>query len=94
MPKWLLDTKDGDKIALILLFTGVFMVIAGATVTFLAILYLREEARLDRAIIALAGVGSQGSGLVTAGMGVLRFQQKSPTNGSSTPTPPTGGSTP
>lgn len=92
MPKWLQDTKDGDKIGLLLLFTGVILVVLGATVTLFAIVYLKEETRLDRAIIALAGVGAQGSGLVTAGMGVLRFQSKG--NGTDTPPPPTPPETP
>ena len=77
MWNWLKETKDGDKIALFLLLTGVFMLFAGTGVMLFAIFKIDNEAKLDRALLALAGIGSQGSGLITAGMGVLRFQQKS-----------------
>lgn len=86
MPTWFQETKDGDKIALLLLFTGVVLLILGTMAILAVILWLHDEGRVDRAIVAIGALGAQGSGLITAAMGVLRFQQKAPSNGTATTT--------
>lgn len=76
MGEWFKDTKDGDKIALLLLFTGVALLLAGTGAVLLLVFHVSEETKLDRAILAVTALGAQGSGLITAAMGVLRFQSK------------------
>lgn len=88
MPNWFRDTKDGDKIALLLLFVGIGLLMAGTGVILFVIFYMKDETRLDRAIIAVSAVSAQGNGLVTAAMGVLRFQSKT-TGSSQEPQPAT-----
>jgi hypothetical protein len=85
MPRWFTGLKDGDRVALLLILGGILLVVLGSIATFAAIILLKEEARIDRAIVALAGLGSQGGGLVTAGMGVLKL-----TSQNTPPSPPAG----
>ena len=78
---FLKDTKDGDKIALLLLYSGLFLLLLGTGAILLVIFHVDNEAKLDRALLSLTALGAQGSGLVTAAMGVLRFQSKPGANG-------------
>lgn len=68
------------------------LLLVGTGAILLLVFYIREETRLDRAILAVTAVGSQGSGLVTAAMGVLRFQSKSATTMTTRPGHPGGDS--
>jgi len=86
MSRWFNNLKDGDRVALILIGIGLTFVLIGSMATFGAILFVKEDARIDRSIVALAVLGSQGGGLITAGMGVLKLRD----NGTSQTTPPAG----
>jgi len=72
------NTKDSDKIALLLLYTGILLVVMGAYTGVYFILHLEDVARLDRALLAVAAIGSTGVSLITAASIVLRFQSKTP----------------
>lgn len=86
MGRWLKDVKDADKVGLLLLFTGLFIVFIGTAFTVFVVFHVQNENILDRVLVSVALLTSQGSGLVTAAMGVLRFQSKS--NGSTDTTIP------
>ena len=74
---WFLhETKDSDKIALLLLYTGIILVIMGAATGVYLILHIENEMRLDRALLAVAAIGTTGVSLITAASIVLRFQSK------------------
>jgi hypothetical protein len=98
MGSWLKDVKDADKVGLMLLFTGLLITFIGTGFTVVIVFYVKEENIMDRVLVAIATLTAQGTGLVTAAMGVLRFQSKgdSPpvvdkvttTVASSTPLPP------
>jgi hypothetical protein len=89
MGGWLKDVKDADKVGLLLLYTGLLVSFIGTIFTVAVIFYIKEENVLDRVLVSVAILTSQGTGLVTAAMGVLRFQSKGDTAGSPTsPVPP------
>ena len=77
MGGWLKDVKDADKVGLLLLYTGLFVSLVGTCFTIFIVFHVKDENTLDRVLVAIAGLTAQGAGLVTAAMGVLRFQSKS-----------------
>ena len=77
MNGWLKDVKDADKVGLMLLFTGLFITFLGTVFTVWVVFHVQNENILDRVLVSIAVLTSQGTGLVTAAMGVLRFQSKS-----------------
>jgi hypothetical protein len=81
------DVKDSDKVGLLLLFTGLLVTFLGTTFSVLVAFWVHQETTLDRVLVTVGILTSQGTGLVTAAMGVLRFQTK--TNGAS-PAPNNG----
>jgi hypothetical protein len=76
MGSWLKDVKDADKVGLMLLFTGLMITFLGTAFTVVIVFYVKEENIMDRVLVAVATLTAQGTGLVTAAMGVLRFQSK------------------
>lgn len=87
---WLKDVKDSDKVGLMILYTGLF-VTALATGCYLLVVFHHglDETVMDRAMSAIKDFFGIGLSLVTAAMGVLRFQSK---NGNDqTQNPPAGG---
>jgi hypothetical protein len=76
MGGWLKDVKDADKVGLLLLFTGLLISVLGTAFTVWVAFHIKDENILDRVLVAVAGLTAQGGGLVTAAMGVLRFQSK------------------
>lgn len=83
---FLKDIKDADKVGLLLLFTGLGITTMGTVFTVWVVFHVANENILDRVLVAIAVLTSQGTGLVTAAMGVLRFQSKS--NGTPPSEPP------
>lgn len=83
MGEWFKDVKDSDKVGLLLLFTGLAVTGIGTLFAVLIVFHVKEEGTLDRVLLTIGILTSQGTGLVTAAMGVLRFQSK--TNGNSDP---------
>lgn len=81
--KFLSDVKDADKVGLLLLFTGLFITFLGTAFTVFVVFHVQSENVLDRVLVSVAVLTSQGTGLVTAAMGVLRFQSKGNGNGNS-----------
>jgi hypothetical protein len=77
MSGWLSDVKDSDKVGLLLLFTGLSVSLLGTVAAMFILFYMRNESNIDRGLAVVATLGAQGGGLVTAAMGVLRFQSKS-----------------
>jgi len=84
---WLKDVKDSDKVGLLLLYTGVFVTFL-ATVGYMAVIFHGglTEALIDQALSSIKDFFAVGLSLVTAAMGVLRFQSKS--NGTTPPEAP------
>jgi hypothetical protein len=76
MGGWLKDVKDADKVGLLLLFTGLAITTLGTGFTVFIVFRVTNENILDRVLVSIALLTSQGTGLVTAAMGVLRFQSK------------------
>lgn len=76
MGSWLKDVKDADKVGLLLLFTGLSITFLGTAFTVWVVFHVQNENILDRVLVSIAVLTSQGTGLVTAAMGVLRFQSK------------------
>lgn len=78
MFKWLADIKEGDKVSLLLLYTGILVLIVGVAGTCVMVFMVHNETILDKVIGIVATLTAQGSGLVTAAMGFLRLQPKTP----------------
>jgi hypothetical protein len=76
MGGWLKDVRDSDKVGLMLLYTGLGVSVLGCGFTIFIVFHVKDENILDRVLVAIAGLSAQGAGLVTAAMGVLRFQSK------------------
>ena len=84
MTRWLPDVKDGDKVGLMILYTGL-LTCGLATCGYLFIVYhsgTLYEAVEDRALAGIKDFFGIGFSLITAAMGALRFQSK---NGNGTP---------
>lgn len=82
---WFLrDVKDSDKVGLLLLYTGIFVTFL-STLGYLLIIFHPglTEGTMDRALSSVKDFFAVGLSLVTAAMGVLRFQSKS--NGTTPP---------
>jgi hypothetical protein len=84
---WLNDVKDADKVGLLLLYTGIGCC-AAATASYMLIIFHPglTETTIDRALSGVKDFFAVGLSLVTAAMGVLRFQSKS--NGGAPPAEP------
>lgn len=83
---WFKDVKDADKVGLLLLYTGISVSFV-ATLAYLYIVYHSAtlyEAVEDRALSGVKDFFGIGLSLITAAMGVLRFQSKSDSNNSKT----------
>lgn len=91
MFQWLANIKEGDKVSLLLLYTGLAILILGVTGTCVMVFAVHNDTTLDKVIGIVATLTAQGSGLVTAAMGFLRLQPKQPDgNGKANPpAPPT-----
>ena len=81
MAWFLKDTKESDKIALMILYTGIALVVgASGGWAWLALRHLEAQVYVQ-AVDACKTVVSLGSGLVTSAAIVLRFQSKPNGNG-------------
>ena len=76
MSGWLKDVKDADKVALLLLGVGLLVMVLSTCFTVFIVFHIKDETILDRVLVAIAGLSSQGGGLITAAMGILRLQSK------------------
>jgi hypothetical protein len=83
------DIKDSDKVALLILFVGIF-VTGTACFTGVKIIFSgATEGMVDRALSTVKDFFAVGSGLITAAVFALRLQPK-PTSGTSLTTTTTG----
>jgi hypothetical protein len=89
MNGWLKDIKDSDKVGLLLLYTGL-LTTAAATLSYMVIIFHAglSEATVDRALSGVKDFFAVGLSLITAAMGVLRFQSKGVQDTSPQPKPP------
>jgi len=75
--RWLGDVKDSDKVALLVLYSGLIVVLfataAGLAVTFHA---GANEALVDRSLSIVKDLFGVGVSLITGACLVLRFQSK------------------
>ena len=78
MGKWLDEVKDSDRVALLLLFVGLGVMVLSTIFTIIIVFHIKEENVLDRVLVAIAALSAQGGGLITASMGLLRLQSKPP----------------
>lgn len=87
MANWLKDVKDADKVGLLLLYTGILCCFIATSGYLLVIFHAGlSETTVDRALSGVKDFFGVGLSLVTAAMGVLRFQSKG--NGAPPAEPP------
>jgi len=88
MGKWLVDLKDSDKVALAILFLGVFITFI-ATATYLVVIFHDahiQEADVDRSVSVIKDFFEVGTGLIGAALLALKLQPKNAPP--ETPAPP------
>ena len=81
MFQWLQNIKEGDKVSLLLLYTGLLVLVSGVLASCVMVFFVHTDNTLDRILTIIALLTTQGGGLVTAAMGFLRLQPKPPSGG-------------
>ena len=84
---WLKDVRDSDKVGPMILYTGIIVTFLGTCLSIYLALHIQSESVLDRLLLNVGILTAQGGALVTAAMGVLRFQSKNGGNPPEAPKP-------